>query len=250
MSSLHGYANPRRFLRLADAVQPWTSRAAALALAAGLALGLVFSPPDYRQGDAVRIMYVHVPAAWMALAGYVAVAAASAAGLIWRHALAHVVARAAAPVGACFTAVCLATGMLWGKPIWGAWWVWDARLTSVLVLLFLYLGFMALANAFESAQRGDRAAAVLALAGAVNVPIVKYSVDWWNTQHQPASITLTGAPSIHVSMLAPLAAMAVGAACLFATLVLVRVRAELLGRRIRSLRLAEAHGRPPGAQAG
>ncbi len=244
VTGLHRFANPGRFLRLADAVQPWTTAAAVLLIGAGLAGGLLLSPPDYQQGDAVRIMYVHVPSAWMAMGIYLAMALASAAGLIWRHALAHVAAAAAAPIGACFTVVCLATGMLWGKPIWGAWWVWDARLTSVLVLMFLYLGFMALAKAFDTTSRGDRAAALLAVAGAVNLPVIKYSVDWWNTLHQPSSITLTSAPSIHVSMLVPLLATAAGAACLFLSLLAVRVRAELLARRLRTLRLAEAHGEP------
>ena len=244
MTSLHKFARPGRFLRLADAVQPWTSWAAALLIGAGLVLGLFHSPPDYQQGETVRIMYVHVPSAWMAMLAYAVMAVSAAAGLIWRHPLAHVIAAAAAPVGACFTVVCLATGMLWGKPTWGAWWVWDARLTSVLILLFFYLGFIALAGAFESTARGDRAAAILALVGAVNLPIVKFSVDWWNTLHQPASVARAAMPSIHVSMLVPLLAMAAGFTCLFATLLLIRVRAGLLARRVRALRLAAAHARP------
>ena len=245
MTSLHKFASPGRFLRLAEAVQPWTTWAAVLLLGSGLVVGLGFSPQDYQQGETVRIMYVHVPSAWMAMFGYTVLATSSAAGLIWRHPLAHVIAYAAAPIGACFTVVCLATGMLWGKPIWGTWWVWDARLTSVLILLFLYLGFIALANAFDSTVRGDRAAAILALVGAINVPIIKFSVDWWNTLHQPASVTKAAMPSIHFSMLIPLLAMAVGFTCLFVTILLIRVRAELLSRRVRSLRLAAVHA-PPG----
>ncbi len=244
MTGLHKFASPGRFLRLADAVQPWTTRAAVLLIGAGLTVGLGFSPPDYQQGETVRIMYVHVPSAWMAILVYSVIAISSAAGLIWRHPLAHVIAVAAAPIGACFTVVCLATGMLWGKPMWGTWWVWDARLTSVLILLFLYLGFIALAHAFESTMRGDRSAAILALVGAVNIPIIKFSVDWWNTLHQPASVARAAMPSIHVSMLIPLLAMAVGFACLFVTLLLIRVRAELLARRVRALRLTAVHARP------
>ncbi len=246
MSRLHRFANPARFLRLADRIQPWTGWGAALLIGAGLTVGLGFSPADYQQGETVRIMYVHVPSAWMALSCYALMAACAAAGLIWRHPLAHAVAHAAAPVGACFTIVCLATGMLWGKPIWGRWWVWDARLTSVLILLFLYLGYIALANAFDSTARGDRSSAVLALVGAINLPVIKFSVDWWNTLHQPASVARLDAPAIHISMLAPLLLMAAGFACLFATLVFVRVRAGLLERRLRALRHARAQAPPAG----
>jgi heme exporter protein C len=177
----------------------------------------------------------------MAVFVYVVIATASATGLIWKHPLAHVIAQAAAPVGACFTLICLATGSLWGKPMWGTWWVWDARLTSVLVLFFIYLGFIALANAFDSPARGERSAAVLALVGAVNVPIIKFSVDWWNTLHQPASVTRIGMPSIHPSMLVPLVLMALGFMALFATILLIRVRSELAARRVRALRLAMVH---------
>ncbi|MDE0058495.1 MAG: heme ABC transporter permease [Defluviicoccus sp.] len=241
VSNLHGLASPARFLRLADRVQPWTGWAAALLIGAGLVVGLGFSPPDYQQGETVRIMYIHVPSAWMALFCYATMALAAAAGLIWRHPLAHVIAHGAAPIGACFTIVCLATGMLWGKPIWGRWWVWDARLTSVLILLFLYLGYIALANAFDNTTRGDRSSAILALVGAVNLPVIKFSVDWWNTLHQPASVTRIGAPAVHESMLAPLLLMAAGFLCLFLTLLFVRVRAGLLARRLRALRHARAH---------
>ena len=189
----------------------------------------------------MRIMYVHVPSAWMAMFGYALMAVCAAAGLIWRHPLAHVIAHGAAPIGACFTIVCLATGMLWGKPMWGRWWAWDARLTSVLILLFLYLGYIALANAFDNTARGDRSSAILALVGAVNLPVIKFSVDWWNTLHQPASVTRIGAPAIHSSMLTPLLLMAAGFMCLFAALLFVRVRAGLLERRLRALRHARAH---------
>ena len=238
---LHRYANPTRFLKLANAILPWAAGAAAILIGAGLYYSFGRSPPDYQQGETVRIMYVHVPSAWMAMFAYAVVAVASGVGLIWKHPVAHVVAIAAAPIGACFTAICLATGSLWGKPMWGTWWVWDARLTSVLILFFLYLGFIALANAFDDASRGERASAILALVGAVNLPIIKFSVDWWNTLHQPASVTKMGLPSIHTSMLIPLLLMALGFTALFVALVIVRARAELASRRIRALRSARIH---------
>ncbi len=237
--SIHGLANPGRFLRLARRLVPWLAGAAALAIAGGLYLALFVAPPDYQQGASVRIMYVHVPSAWMAMFIYAAIAAASAASLIWRHPLADIFARAASPLGAGFTVLALATGSLWGKPMWGTWWVWDARLTSVLVLLFLYLGHIGLMNAFEDASRGARSAAVLALVGAVNVPIIKFSVDWWNTLHQPSSVFKITGPSIDPSMLAPLLLMAVGFTLYFAALVMVRMRSEILAARIRAVRLAQ-----------
>ena len=238
---LHRYANPTRFLRLANAVLPWTVGATVILLGAGLYYAFGASPPDYQQGETVRIMYVHVPSAWMAMFAYAFVAAASAVGLIWKHPVAHVVAIAAAPVGACFTLICLTTGSLWGKPMWGTWWVWDARLTSVLILFFLYLGFIALVNAFDDAARGEKAGAILALVGAVNLPIIKFSVDWWNTLHQPASVTKIGMPSVHPSMLTPLLLMALGFTALFFVLVILRARTELAARRIRALRSARIH---------
>ena len=238
---LHRYANPTRFLRLANAVLPWSVGLTVLLIGAGLYFAFAASPPDYQQGQTVRIMYVHVPSAWMAMFCYAFIAVASATGLIWKHPVAHVLAMSAAPIGACFTLICLVTGSLWGKPMWGTWWVWDARLTSVLVLFFLYLGFIALANAFDDAARGEKAAAILALVGAINLPIIKFSVDWWNTLHQPASVTKIGMPSIHSSMLTPLMLMAVGFTTLFIALVIVRARAELATRRIRALRSASIH---------
>ena len=235
------FANPTRFNRLARRLLPWFAWSAAAAIAAGLWLALVASPPDYQQGESVRIMYIHVPSAWMALFAYTFLAVASGVALIWRHPLAHVAAEAAAPIGACFTFVCLVTGSLWGKPMWGTWWVWDARLTSVLVLFFLYLGFIALNAAFDDPSRGEKAAAVLALVGFVNVPIIKFSVDWWNTLHQPASVIRMGGPSIAPSMLAPLLVMAVGFTLYFFALLLVRMRSLLLARRTRALGIARVH---------
>ena len=237
---MHRFANPGRFTRLADTILPWLTLATVGLLGAGLYLGLFASPADYQQGETVRIMYVHVPAAWMALFIYTNMAIASAAALIWRHPLAHVAARASAPLGAAFTFLALATGSLWGKPMWGTWWVWDARLTSVLILFFLYLGYMALHNAFEDAARGQRAAAILALVGFVNVPIIKFSVDWSNTLHQPASLTRLDAPAIHPDMLWPLLLMGIGYTTFFLTLLLLRMKSELIAARLRALSLQTA----------
>ena len=230
-------ANPARFTRFSTRALPWCSWSAAVVLAVGLYWSLAVAPPDYQQGDAVRIMYVHVPAAWMALSVYLMLAVASAVALVWRHPLAEVAARAAAPIGAAFTFVCLATGSLWGRPMWGAWWVWDARLTSVLVLFFLYLGYIALVHAFDDPTRGARAGAILALVGVVNLPIIKFSVDWWSTLHQPESIFRLGGPTIAAAMLWPLAVMALGFTLFFITLLLVRMRSRLLAAKIRALRL-------------
>jgi heme exporter protein C len=230
-------ANPARFTRFSTRAMPWCSWSAAVVLAVGLYWSLAVAPPDYQQGDAVRIMYIHVPAAWMALSVYLMLAVASAVALVWRHPLAEVAARAAAPIGAAFTFVCLATGSLWGRPMWGTWWVWDARLTSVLILFFLYLGYIALVNAFDDPSRGGRAGSVLALVGVVNLPIIKFSVDWWNTLHQPASVLRIGGPTIAISMLAPLLVMATGFLLFFLALLMLRMRTVLNERKVMALRL-------------
>jgi heme exporter protein C len=230
-------ANPARFMRISAAALPWSTRLCVVVLAIGLYLSLVAAPPDYQQGEAVRIMYIHVPAAWMAMAIYLFVATASGVAVVWRHPLAEVAARSAAPIGAAFTFVCLATGSLWGRPMWGAWWVWDARLTSVLVLFFLYLGYIALVNAFDDPARGGRAGSVLALVGVVNLPIIKFSVDWWNTLHQPASVMRLGGPRIDIAMLVPLLVMAAGLTLLFLTLLMLRMRATLNEKKAAALRL-------------
>ncbi|GAB4194330.1 MAG: heme ABC transporter permease [Thalassobaculales bacterium] len=231
-------ANPARFQRFAARAQPAALWLAGLALGAGLWLALAASPPDYQQGETVRIMYIHVPAAWLAMAAYTGLAVCGVLSLVWKHPLADVAAAEMAPLGAAFTVLALATGMLWGKPMWGAWWVWDARLTSVLILLFLYFGHMALTRAFDDAGRGLRAAAVLAIVGWVNVPIIKFSVDWWNTLHQPASVLRLAGPAIHPSMLWPLGLMALGYTALFAGILMLRMRAHLMERRVRALGLA------------
>jgi len=231
------FANPARFMRISAAALPWCGWSALAVLAAGLYAALVVAPPDYQQGETVRIMYVHVPAAWMALGIYVFVAVASGVALVSRHPLAEIAAGAAAPIGAAFTFVCLATGSLWGRPMWGAWWVWDARLTSVLILFFLYLGYIALVNAFDEPSRGARAGSVLALVGVVNLPIVKFSVDWWNTLHQPASVVRIGGPRIDSAMLVPLLTMAAGFGLLFAALTMSRMRTALNERKALAMRL-------------
>jgi heme exporter protein C len=237
---MHRFANPTRFMRLSRVAMPWVTVLACAALLAGLWLALGRSPPDYQQGEAVRIMYVHVPSAWMALFIYASMAAAAAAGFIWRHPLADVYARAAAPIGAGFTLVCLATGSLWGQPMWGTWWAWDARMTSVLLLFFLYLGYIALAEAFDDPSRGGRAGAILLLAGVVNLPIIKFSVDWWNTLHQPASVLRIDGPAIHASMLVPLLMMALAFKAYFVALVLLRMQTRLAAQKAQSLLLASA----------
>ncbi len=246
-------ANPARFMRISAVALPWVGAITAALLAVGLYLALVVAPPDYQQGETVRIMFIHVPAAWMALNAYLFIAVASGVALVWRHPLADIAAQAAAPVGAAFTFVCLTTGSLWGRPMWGTWWVWDARLTSVLVLFFLYLGYIALVNAFDDSTRGARAGAVLALVGVVNLPIIKFSVDWWNTLHQPASVMRFGGPTIDISMLIPLFVMATGFSFLFLALLLLRMRTALNERKARALRLSAVaaprpkRGREPAA---
>jgi heme exporter protein C len=227
---LHKFASPPHFYRLAGKLVPWFGWSALVLIVAALYGGLVLAPPDYQQGDAFRIIYVHAPSAWMSLFVYVVMALASAIGLIWRIKLGHAVAASCAPIGASFTFAALATGALWGQPMWGTWWVWDARLTSELILLFLYLGYMALRASIDDLQRADRASAVLALVGVVNVPIIHYSVVWWNTLHQPATVTKMAAPSISTSMLIPLLMMIVGFTLFFVALLLVRVRGEVLRR--------------------
>ena len=238
---LTGFANPARFMRVSGVVLPWLGAASAVVLGLGLCWSLLIAPPDYQQGESVRIMFVHVPAAMMAEGVYYLIAAASFVALVWRHPLADIAGQAAAPIGAGFTLVCLATGSLWGRPMWGAWWVWDARLTSVLVLFFLYLGYIALVNAFDDASRGARAGSLLALVGIVNLPIIKFSVDWWNTLHQPESVFRMGGPTIDPSILIPLMITALGFTFFFISLLLVRVRSEFLAARLRTL--AAAAGR-------
>ena len=232
-------ANPQRFMDLSRWAAPLAGALAALLIAAGLWLSFA-APEDYQQGDTVRILFIHVPAAWLSLFAYMCLAGASFFGLVFRHALADAAARACAPLGAGFSALALITGSFWGRPMWGAWWVWDPRLTSELVLLLFYLGYLALQGAIEDEAKADRASAILALVGVINVPIVHFSVTWWNSLHQGESIFRKGGPAVAAVYLWPLGLMAVGYTLLFLSLWLVRTRAEVWRRRARAHALRAA----------
>ncbi|MGX7745860.1 heme ABC transporter permease [Rhodopseudomonas parapalustris] len=232
-------ANPTRFLTLAGRLLPWLAGATALALAAGLTQAML-APDDYQQGATVKIMFVHVPNAWLSMFVWGVMSIASLGTLVWRHPLADVAAKTAAPIGAAFTFLALVTGSLWGRPMWGTYWEWDARLTSMLVLFLMYLGLIALWRAVEDPSRAARAAAVLTLVGAINLPIIKFSVDWWNTLHQPASVMRMGGSALDKAFLIPLLVTAVGFSLLFVTLHLAAMRNEILRRRVRSLQMMQA----------
>lgn len=243
--ALIDYANPSKFLALTDRLIPWLTGCTVLALALGI--NQIFgAPEDYQQGATVRIMFIHVPAAWLSMFGWAVMSVAALGTLVWRHPLADVAAKAAAPVGAAFTLICLVTGALWGRPMWGTYWVWDARLTSVLILFLMYLGVIALWRTIEEPTRAARAAAILTLVGALNLPIIKFSVDWWNTLHQPASVLRLDGPSIHPDLLVPLLVMAAASGLAFVTLHLAVMRNEILRRRIRTMHLLQAQ-RAPGS---
>jgi heme exporter protein C len=235
-------ANPTRFLGFSGRSLPWLWIVAGALLAVGVYLSLFVAPPDYQQGETVRIMYIHVPSAWLSMLGYGVMAVAALGTLVWRHPLADVAAKSAAPIGAAFTFLALVTGSLWGRPMWGTWWVWDARLTSELVLLIMYLGLIALWQAVPDPGRAARAAAILILVGTVNIPIIKFSVEWWNTLHQGESIFRAGGSTIDASMLWPLFIMMAGMTLLFAALLAMTMRNEILRRRVRTLELAAAAG--------
>ncbi len=235
---MHRFANPTRFMKIANAVFPFAAVGFVVMIALGLYYALFDSPSDYQQGDTVRIMYIHVPAAYLGVMIYGVLAGSSLSLLIWKHPLAELIARASAPVGLIFTFLCLVTGSLWGKPMWGTWWIWDARLTSMLILLFLYAGYMALSNAFDEPGRGNRPAAILALVGVVNLPIIKFSVDWWNTLHQPASIFRMDGPTIASDMLTPLFLMLGAFTCFYLMLLVIRLRAEIAASKLRIAMMA------------
>lgn len=222
------FAAPKNFYALSCLLAPWFGILCIILFIMGLIGGLVMAPPDYQQGDSFRIIYVHVPAAWMSLFIYIVMAGAGAIGLIWKVKVFDSIARSSAPIGASFTFLALATGSIWGKPMWGAWWVWDARLTSELILLFLYLGYIALQSAIEDHRSAARAGAVLTLIGVVNIPIIHYSVEWWSTLHQGPTVSKFSEPSIHLSMLIPLLIMAVACMCYYAAIVLVRARNDII----------------------
>ena len=227
---MHAFANPARFLKIARPATAWTLALAVPLILAGVIGGLFFTPRDYLQGESVRILYIHVPSAWLGMAGWGGLAVASLIQLVWRHPLSAIAGRAIAPVGATFAAMCLATGSIWGRPTWGTWWEWDGRLTSMLILLFLYLGYVALASAERERGGEGRMAALFGLVGAVNLPIIHYSVLWWNTLHQGQSITLKGS-TIAPELLWPLPLTLFGFSFLFASVVLMRMRAELARAR-------------------
>jgi len=231
------FANPTRFMALSAKLLPWIAAAAVLLIAIGLVMGLQ-APVDYQQGHTAKIMYVHVPAAWLSMAGYSLIAISSFGLLVFRHPLADVSAKAAAPIGAAFTLLCLVTGSLWGKPMWGAFWVWDPRLTSVLILFFLYMGLIALRSAIEDEALASKLTAILALVGIVILPVIKFSVEW-NSLHQPASVMRLGAPKIHPSLLWPLLVMALGLTMAFIAMHMKGMQNEILRRRVKALRAAE-----------
>jgi heme exporter protein C len=237
---MHSLAKPSNFIRLYHRLQPWLAVACVLFLVVGLWQALVVSPPDYQQGETIRIMFIHVPSAWMAMFVYAGMSLSALGTLIWRHPMADVAQKCAAPLGAGFTLLCLVTGSLWGKPMWGTWWEWDARMTSVLVMFLIYIGVIALQQAIEEPNRAGRAVAILTLVGAVNLPIIKFSVDWWSTLHQPASVFRMDGPTIHGSMLGPLFVMGIAFLLLYITLLMLFMRAEVMNRRAERLELLAA----------
>jgi heme exporter protein C len=232
-------ANPTRFLNLANRLIPWLAAATLIAFAFGISQ-VYQAPDDYQQGATVKIMFIHVPSAWLSMFAWGLMSLAALGSLVWRHPLADVAAKAAAPIGAAFTLICLITGSLWGRPMWGTYWVWDARLTSVLVLFLMYLGVLALWRTVEDPTRAARAAAILTLVGAINIPIIKFSVNWWNTLHQDASVVRLDGPAIHPAILTPLLVMMLAFTLLFITLHLAAMRNEIMRRRVRTMRMLQA----------
>ena len=227
---MSGFANPQRFLGLSNWLLPIIIVLAVLVSAVGVIWSMVYAPADYQQGETARIMYIHVPSAWIAVGAYTGMAIGSVSFLVWGHALGDIAAKVMAPIGAAFTALCLATGSIWGRPTWVTWWEWDGRLTSVLVLFFLYLGYMALRSALDETSKASKAAAILCLVGTINIPIIRFSVEWWNTLHQKASIVRAGGPSLDPSLLHPLLVMGVAYLLIFAALTLAAMRAEIWKR--------------------
>src|SRR6266436_9134777 len=237
--SLIELANPSRFLAVSGRALPWLSAATVLAFAVGI-FQIYFAPDDYQQGATVKIMFIHVPAAWLGIFGWLLMSVAALGTLVWRHPLADVAGKAAAPIGSAFTLMCLVTGSLWGRPMWGTYWVWDARLTSVLVLFLMYLGVIALWRTVDDPARAARVVAVLTLVGAINIPIIKFSVDWWNTLHQPASVLRLGGSTLHPTILVPLIIILVAFTLLFLTLHLAAMRNEIMRRRVRTMMMMRA----------
>jgi heme exporter protein C len=240
MTFINQLANPTRFMALSGLLLPWIAGLGVVCFVVGFYGAWVTAPADYQQGETIRIMYVHVPAAWLAMFFYTLMTLSAIGALVWRHPLAEVAQKAAAPIGAAFALVCLITGALWGRPMWGAYWVWDARLTSMLVLLLIYLAIMALWRTIDEPAQAGRAVSILTLVGFVNIPIIKFSVDWWNTLHQPASVFRMGGPSIHPSMLWPLLVCAVAFSLFSVALHLLSMRTEIMRRRVRTLTILAA----------
>lgn len=231
---LHYFANPSRFQKIARILWPLFSVASLVLFTLGTHAALVSSPPDYQQGETVRIMYVHVPAAWLALALYTVMALAAITAFVWKHTVADLFCKAAAPVGAVLSAICLITGSIWGKPMWGAWWVWDARLTSMLLLFFLYVAFIVLRNAFDDEERGEKASQILLVVGLINIPIIKFSVDWWNTLHQGATVIRKGGSALDPSMMPALFLMAGGVFCFAGAVILVRILTAIALKKLQN----------------
>jgi heme exporter protein C len=228
---MHFLANPNRFIKLMDTLNPWVFTIFIISSISGVIYALFISPPDYQQGDSVRIMYVHVPSAWMALFSYTIMAFGSISYLIWKHPIGNLIAKGSAPIGALFTTLCLVTGMIWGKPMWGAYWVWDARLTSMLILLFLFLGYILIGRAFDNPEHANRVSAIFAIAGSINLPIVKFSVDWWNTLHQPSIFSMQGI-SVSNSMLTPLILMTIAFHTYYFLVLMMNIRRQVLISKI------------------
>ena len=237
---MFNFSNPLRFQKLADKILPYALLLAVMNFLLGLYFAFFQSPPDYLQGETVRIMYVHVPCAWLSLMIYSIMAVCSFISIVFKHTLADIISRSCAPVGACFTLATLITGSIWGKPTWGTWWVWDARLTSELILFFIYVGHILISNAYEDKIKGDRNAAIITLLGIVNLPVIKWSVDWWNTLHQPASISKFSSPSIDVAMMTPLIFMSIAFLSFFISLILLRIKGEILIRKIDIIKFSRA----------
>ncbi len=245
----HKLGSPKWFYGISGRLLPWLSIAAVLLIGIGVVWGLAFAPPDYQQGNSFRIIYIHVPAAMLAQSCYVMLAVCGVVGLVWKMKLADVALQSAAPIGAWMTALALISGAIWGKPTWGSWWVWDARLTSMLILLFLYLGLIALSNAISNRDSAAKACAVLAIVGVINIPIIKYSVEWWNTLHQGATFSLTKKPAMPAEMWLPLLFTVLGFYCFFGAIVLLRMRLEVLKREARAswvkAEVLKSLGQPP-----
>ena len=231
-------AHPTYFLKYANRIRPWFGFATLAFYMIGLWYALIDSPQDYQHKDAVRIMYVHVPASWLALAIYTSMGLSHAVGYIWKHPLAHIIAKSIAPIGLCLTLLSLITGAIWGKPMWGTWWVWDARLTAMFILMLLYAGYILLIHAYEDFEQGVKVAGVLNFLGLINIPIIKWSVNWWNTLHQPATLTKFSTPSIHPSLLKPLILMALAYSFMVIWIAFIRIEKEILTRKCQVLRFS------------